>query len=181
MTINIRGEGFTKKKKAVISTEAANKGTPEKIAETENTGYNPQNDKSLIVKNESFISEFIYWVIILTLVFLLLIFVIKSMVPKESVNTEKYEQFYNDIATVLDINITGKSIDDTTEEMIMKVVELHELEEPSESENTLTENIQAEAENEDEKEEKNKKEINSEENTKAQRRFTNNFDFLNED
>jgi len=60
----------------------------------------------------------LYIGIIAVLLILVIILLVKQMVPSHQPSAEKYEEFYKDVATILDVNIKGRSVDNCAEEII---------------------------------------------------------------
>lgn len=65
----------------------------------------------------------LYLIIITILLIAVIILVVKQMVPKHEPLSGKYEEFYKDVATIMDINIKGRSIDNCSEEIIHRLLD----------------------------------------------------------
>jgi len=62
--------------------------------------------------------SWIYIGIIAILLIVVIILLVKQMVPTSQPAVEKYEEFYKDVAAILDVNIKGRSVDNCAEEII---------------------------------------------------------------
>ena len=69
-------------------------------------------------------NDLIYFIIIGVLTLVIVLLLIKTLLPKKTANSDKYELFYHDVATMLDVNLRGKSIDNSIDEMILLMLEL---------------------------------------------------------
>lgn len=69
-----------------------------------------------VPQTESF--PWLYIGIIAVLLIVVVLLLVKQMVPAHQPAAAKYEEFYKDIATILDVNIKGRSVDTCSEEIV---------------------------------------------------------------
>jgi len=55
---------------------------------------------------------------------IIIILVIKNVAPKNSLDTDQHFMFYTNAATLLDVNLKGRSFEHTMDEMVIKLIEL---------------------------------------------------------
>ena len=107
-----KAKGAINKPKKEMELKRQNIKTP-KIETNNNTG----NSKNSILSLVSLILNGVFLIIIIILF-------IKNLVPKKDADNDKHFMFYTNAATLLDVNLKGRSFEHTMDEMVIKMIEL---------------------------------------------------------
>jgi len=101
--------------------------TPKDMELNRQSSSKPKKEEVKILPKEEGKSNLIEFIsLVLNAVFLIIILIlfVKNLAPKKDIDTDKHFMFYTNAATLLDVNLKGRSFDHTMDEMVIKLIEL---------------------------------------------------------